>query len=161
MGCSYTQEYRSGHNEAVLKTVRPKATGVRIPLPAPIKMVYSLWVDLFLLPQSEGTNSLSQSETGSSHTAGTEYTSRHRVFAVSASRGDIGLNLYSSGTISTNLTPSSIPLFQAYLFFLRQLLYVCSNAIWGNPYTAIVALNSCVSRFLTSVCIPLHSTYTE
>ena len=31
------QEYRSGHNEAVLKTVRPKATGVRIPLPAPTK----------------------------------------------------------------------------------------------------------------------------
>ena len=31
------QEYRSGHNEAVLKTVRPKATGVRIPLPAPNK----------------------------------------------------------------------------------------------------------------------------
>ena len=31
------QEYRSGHNEAVLKTVRPKATGVRIPLPAPRK----------------------------------------------------------------------------------------------------------------------------
>ena len=31
----YMQEYRSGHNEAVLKTVRPKATGVRIPLPAP------------------------------------------------------------------------------------------------------------------------------
>ncbi len=33
------QEYRSGHNEAVLKTVRPKATGVRIPLPAPNKRV--------------------------------------------------------------------------------------------------------------------------
>ena len=33
----YMQEYRSGHNEAVLKTVRPKATGVRIPLPAPKK----------------------------------------------------------------------------------------------------------------------------
>ena len=47
----HTQAYRSGHNEAVLKTVRPKATGVRIPQPAPIKMVYSLWVDLFLLPQ--------------------------------------------------------------------------------------------------------------
>ena len=30
-----TQEYRSGHNEAVLKTVCPKGTGVRIPLPAP------------------------------------------------------------------------------------------------------------------------------
>ena len=29
------QEYRSGHNEAVLKTVCPKGTGVRIPLPAP------------------------------------------------------------------------------------------------------------------------------
>ena len=35
MGCSYMQEYRSGHNEAVLKTVCPKGTGVRIPLPAP------------------------------------------------------------------------------------------------------------------------------
>ena len=31
----YMQEYRSGHNEAVLKTVCPKGTGVRIPLPAP------------------------------------------------------------------------------------------------------------------------------
>ena len=31
------QEYRSGHNEAVLKTVCPKGTGVRIPLPAPNK----------------------------------------------------------------------------------------------------------------------------
>ena len=38
MGCSYMQEYRSGHNEAVLKTVCPKGTGVRIPLPAPIKI---------------------------------------------------------------------------------------------------------------------------
>ena len=82
------QEYRSGHNEAVLKTVCPKGTGVRIPLPAPIKMVYSLRVDLFLLPQSEGTKPRSRSETGASHTAGTEQTSRHRVFAVSASRGD-------------------------------------------------------------------------
>ena len=54
---------------------------------------------------------------GGSHTAGTEYTTRNRVFAVSASRGDVGLNLYRSGTISTNLTPSSIPLFQARLFF--------------------------------------------
>ena len=35
MGCGYMQEYRSGHNEAVLKTVCPKGTGVRIPLPAP------------------------------------------------------------------------------------------------------------------------------
>ena len=103
----YMQEYRSGHNEAVLKTVRPKATGVRIPLPAPIKMVYSLRVDLFLLPQSEGTNPKG------SHTAGTEHTTRNRLFAVSASRGDVGLNLYQSGTVFTNLTPSSIPLFQA------------------------------------------------
>ena len=53
----YMQEYRSGHNEAVLKTVCPKGTGVRIPLPAPIKMVYSLRVDLFLLPQSEALES--------------------------------------------------------------------------------------------------------
>ena len=66
---------------------------------------------LYFLPQSEGTNSRSRSETGSSHTAGTEHTSRHKVFAVSASRGDIGLNLYRSGTVFTNLTPSSIPLF--------------------------------------------------
>ena len=77
------------------------------------KKVYSLRVDLFLLPQSEGTNPLSRSETGSSHTAGTEHTTRNRVFAVSALRGDVSFNLYQSGTISTNLTPSSIPLFQA------------------------------------------------
>ena len=31
----YTQEYRSGHNEAVLKTVCLTGTGVRIPQPAP------------------------------------------------------------------------------------------------------------------------------
>ena len=31
----YLQGYRSGHNEAVLKTVWPKATRVRIPPPAP------------------------------------------------------------------------------------------------------------------------------
>ena len=44
------QEYRSGHNEAVLKTVRPKATGVRIPLPAPkIKHQSLRLVLLFLL----------------------------------------------------------------------------------------------------------------
>ena len=102
----YTQEYRSGHNEAVLKTVCPKGTGVRIPLPAPIKMVYSLRVDLFLLPQSEGTNPKG------SHTAAAEYITRSIVFAVSASRGDVGLNLYRSGTVFTNLTPSSIPLFK-------------------------------------------------
>ena len=35
-----TQGYRSGHNEAVLKTVWPKATRVRIPPPAPIKIQY-------------------------------------------------------------------------------------------------------------------------
>ena len=45
----------TGHVE--LKTVCPKGTGVRIPLPAPIKMVYSLRVDLFLLPQSEARES--------------------------------------------------------------------------------------------------------
>ena len=33
----YTQAYRSGHNEAVLKTVRGNPTGVRIPQPAPKK----------------------------------------------------------------------------------------------------------------------------
>jgi len=94
----------TGHVE--LKTVCPKGTGVRIPLPAPIKMVYSLRVDLFLLPQSEGTNPKG------SHTAGTQHTTRNRLFAVSASRGDIGLNLYRSGTIRTDLAPSSIPLFK-------------------------------------------------
>ena len=76
----------SGSIRKVLKTVRPKATGVRIPLPAPIKMVYSLRVDLFLLPQSEGTNPKG------SHTAAAEYITRSIVFAVSASRGDVGLN---------------------------------------------------------------------
>ena len=41
------QEYRSGHNEAVLKTVRPKATGVRIPLPAPKKKIHPLGGSFF------------------------------------------------------------------------------------------------------------------
>ena len=108
----YMQEYRSGHNEAVLKTVCPKGTGVRIPLPAP-KIRTLLVGVLYFLPQSEGTNSRSQSETGSSHTAGTEQTLGNRVIAVSASRGDVGLNFYRNGTFFTNLTRSSIPLFQA------------------------------------------------
>ena len=120
----YKQEYRSGHNEAVLKTVCPKGTGVRIPLPAPIKMVYSLRVDLFLLPQSEGTNPKG------SHTAGTEHTTRNRAFAVSASRGDVGLNLYRSGTISINLTPSSIPLFR----FERILTPLCDSLSRGMGF---------------------------
>jgi hypothetical protein len=59
------------------------------------------------ISQSEGTNPKG------SHTAGTEHTARNRLFAVSASRGDVGLNLYRSGTVFTNLTPSSIPLFRA------------------------------------------------
>ena len=112
----HTQAYRSGHNEAVLKTVCLTGTGVRIPQPAPIKLVYSLRVDLFLLPQSEGTNPKG------SHTAGTEQTLRNKAFAVSASRGDESFNLYQSGTISTNLTPSSISLFHARLFFISLAL---------------------------------------
>ena len=42
------QEYRSGHNEAVLKTVRPKATGVRIPQPAPKTPTFQLVFFYFL-----------------------------------------------------------------------------------------------------------------
>ena len=64
------------------------------------------WMVFIFISQSEGTNPKG------SHTAGTEHTTRNRLFAVSASRGDVGLNLYRSGTISTNLTPSSIPLFR-------------------------------------------------
>ena len=60
---------------------------------------------LYFLPQSEGTNPKG------SHTAGAEHTTRNRLFAVSASRGYIGLNLYRSGTVNTILAPSSIPLF--------------------------------------------------
>ena len=49
-----TQAYRSGHNEAVLKTVRPKATGVRIPQPAPKNKGHSVWVSfVFSLAQAE------------------------------------------------------------------------------------------------------------
>ena len=45
----HTQAYRSGHNEAVLKTVRPKATGVRIPQPAPKNTNFSVGVFLFFV----------------------------------------------------------------------------------------------------------------
>ena len=71
-----------------------------------------------------GTTSRSRSGTGSSHTAAAEQTTRNRVFAVSASRGDVGLNLHQSGTISTNLTPSSIPLFR----FERILTPLCDSS---------------------------------
>ena len=50
------QEYRSGHNEAVLKTVRPKATGVRIPLPAPTKTLTEPSVKVFCLLAQEERN---------------------------------------------------------------------------------------------------------
>ena len=50
------------------------------------------WMVFIFILQSEGTNSRSRSETGSSHTAGTEHTTRNRLFAVSASRGDVWLN---------------------------------------------------------------------
>ena len=131
----YTQEYRSGHNEAVLKTVCPKGTGVRIPLPAPKNTNFSVGVFLFfifnLCAVTMGeerktvdncfsrTKSTKQREmkqgyalstfrlcdltghvelktvcpkgTGSSHTAAAEYITRNKVFAVSASRGDVCL----------------------------------------------------------------------
>ncbi len=51
------QEYRSGHNEAVLKTVRPKVTGVRIPLPAPNKngsTQYECYLFYFPINETEG-----------------------------------------------------------------------------------------------------------
>ena len=44
------------------------------------------WMVFIFISQSEGTN------LEGSHTAGTQHTMRHRVFAVSASRGDVGLN---------------------------------------------------------------------
>ena len=81
--------------------------------------------------------------TGSSHTAAAEYITRNKVFAVSASRGDVGLNLYRSGTVSTILAPSSIPLFLrqksnavsievSYLSFFRP-IFVNFNCryMWG------------------------------
>ena len=65
------------------------------------------WMVFIFISQSEGTNPQG------SHTAAAEYITRSIVFAVSASRGDVGLNLHQSGTVFTNFTPSSIPLFQA------------------------------------------------
>ena len=54
----YTQEYRRGHNEAVLKTVCPKGTGVRIPLPAPnkkqqIDTIVSTYCFLFIVKNQQ------------------------------------------------------------------------------------------------------------
>ena len=84
---------------------------------------------LLFLPQSEGTNPKG------SHTAGTEHTTRNRAFAVSASRGDVGLNLYRSGTVLMNLAPSSISL------FLRQSLgALYSKAFFLLEYLHAIAL---------------------
>ena len=44
-----TQTYRSGHNEAVLKTVCLTGTGVRIPQPAPKNTNFSVGVFLFFI----------------------------------------------------------------------------------------------------------------
>ena len=44
------------------------------------------WMVFIFISQSEGTNPKG------SHTAGTEHTTRNRLFAVSASQGDVGLN---------------------------------------------------------------------
>ena len=44
-----TQAYRSGHNEAVLKTVCLTGTGVRIPQPAPKNTNFSVGVFLFFV----------------------------------------------------------------------------------------------------------------
>ena len=93
----HMQAYRSGHNEAVLKTVCLTGTGVRIPQPAPIKMVYSLWVDLFLLPQSEALESALRAN------------SRGEGFAFE--RKPSGSLLTSGG--AKNLRQRRIPLFQA------------------------------------------------
>ncbi len=45
----HTQAYRSGHNEAVLKTVCLTGTGVRIPQPAPKNTNFSVGVFLFFI----------------------------------------------------------------------------------------------------------------
>ena len=45
----HTQAYRSGHNEAVLKTVCLTGTGVRIPQPAPKNTNFSVGVFLFFV----------------------------------------------------------------------------------------------------------------
>ena len=91
-----TQEYRSGHNEAVLKTVCPKGTGVRIPLPAPKMKHQSLrLVLLFLLRYEWILTPLCGSP------------SRRMGFAFE--RKPSGSSLTSAGAI--NLRHTRIPLF--------------------------------------------------
>ena len=100
----HTQAYRSGHNEAVLKTVRGNSHGGSNPSACANKNGLLLAGRPFLLPQSEGTNPKG------SHTAGTQHTMRHRVFAVSASRGDIGFDQYFAEQLAQSRPEQHTPL---------------------------------------------------
>ena len=70
-------------------------------------LTHSGWIEPFLLAHRKWILTMRRMSQGS-HTAAAEYITRNRVFAVSASRGDVGLNLYQSGMIRTDFAPSSI-----------------------------------------------------
>ena len=90
------------------------------------------WMVFVFIPQSEGTNSLSLCETGSSHTAGTEHTTRNRLTAVSASQGDVSFNQYFAERLAhlspRAAYPSSKPALQIGIWsfiFYRHLAFFC------------------------------------
>ena len=116
-------------NAPVLKTVCPKGTGVRIPLPAPIKMVYSLRVDLFLLPQSEALESALRANS--------------RGEGVAFERKPSGSLLTSGGAI--NLRVANTPPIVLSVGFFRPFIYFHSRSVTNTaPQGARVQL--CVGR---------------
>ena len=105
LGCSYTQEYRSGHNEAVLKTVRPKATGVRIPLPAPKNKDTPCGCPLFFATVR------GDEPEGFAYRRHTAYHEAQSIRGICVARRCSFLFVLC-GTDCTILTPSSISLFE-------------------------------------------------
>ena len=116
----YTQEYRSGHNEAVLKTVRPKATGVRIPLPAPKIRTLLVGVLYFLLRYERILTPICDSP------------SRRMGFAYSTRRSKSSL-FRRRVWVSSSKTNIPLPAPIKMVYSLRVDLFLLPRSEWPNP----------------------------
>ena len=109
MGCSYMQEYRSGHNEAVLKTVCPKGTGVRIPLPAPKNKDIPCGCPLFFATVRGDELSFAKRNGEFAYRRHRAHHEEQTLRGICVARNCLP-QVALCGTLSTIFTPSSIPL---------------------------------------------------
>ena len=105
-----TEGYRSGHNEAVLKTVCPKGTGVRIPLPAPKNKDTPPGCPLFFATVRGDELSFATRNGEFAYRRHGAYLEEQTLRGICVARRCLS-QVTLCGTLSTILTPSSIPLF--------------------------------------------------